>query len=112
MWPILAVLLALGFAPAAIYSHPQDLPPATQEEPSNTFFSGVIAAMPEGKIVVSRTALGKNDTRTFIVAPETKVEGKLKSRARVTVRFRTGDDGDVATHIIVRPSPQQSTKKG
>lgn len=80
------------------------------ESPRSDFFSGVVADLPEGRITVSRTALGKSENRSFIIAPETKIEGKLKQNARVTVRFRTSGEGDVAVHIIVRSTPQAPKK--
>jgi len=74
------------------------------------FVSGIITELPPGRIVVNRALLGKPpENRTFLVNGETKVEGKLKPKARVTVGFKTTDDGDVAVRIIVRTA--QSPKK-
>jgi carbonic anhydrase/acetyltransferase-like protein (isoleucine patch superfamily) len=59
---------------------------------------------------VSRSILGKPaETRTFLIKPDTRVEGKLRARARVTVGFVTTDEGDVARLIVVRAT--QSKKK-
>ena len=45
------------------------------------------------------------EKRTFRVTPDTKVEGKLRMKVRVTVRYTSGDDEeDVATLIVVRTS--------
>lgn len=72
------------------------------------FFSGTITAISTDKITVSRTVLGKNSSvRTFLMTPETRVEGKPKVKARVTVRFVASDDGDRAVHIIVRSSQKK-----
>lgn len=69
------------------------------------FFSGTITALGDGKITVSRSVLGKESaTRTFLITPQTKIEGKPRVKARVTVRFVPGEEGDKAVHIIVRAS--------
>jgi hypothetical protein len=70
------------------------------------FFSGIVEELPAGRVTVSRTALGKSESRSFLVKPETKVEGKLRTKARVTVRYRKSDEGDIAVQIIVRPATQ------
>lgn len=72
------------------------------------FFSGTITSLSTDKITVSRTVLGKNSSiRTFLVTPETRVEGKPKVKARVTVRFVSSEGGDLAVHIIVRSSQRK-----
>lgn len=89
------MLLAAGVLPAQDESAPAN--------PPNQFFSGNVTALEEGKITVARTSLGRTTaTKTFIIKPETKIEGKLRLRAKVTVRYTTDDDGDVAINIIVR----------
>lgn len=76
---------------------------AQESEPRLEFFSGNVSELPEGKIVVSRSLLGKEgEKRTFRMTADTKVEGKLKLKARVTVGFTNSDDGEVALQIIVR----------
>jgi hypothetical protein len=83
--------------------------PQTAEETTYEFFSGIVLQLPEGRLTVSRAVLGKPaENRSFLIKADTKVEGKLKLKARVTVGFKSSDDGDVAVRIIVRP-PQ--TKK-
>ena len=75
---------------------------------ADQFFSGTITALTENKITVSRTVLGKNSsTHTFLVTPQTRVEGKPKLKSRVTVRFVSSQDGDLAVHIIVRSSQKK-----
>jgi hypothetical protein len=70
---------------------------------ADQFFSGVIVAITADRITVSRTVLGnESGTRTFVITPETRIEGKPAAKARVTVRFVTADDGDRAVHILVR----------
>src|SRR3954452_5278474 len=73
------------------------------EEPNYEFVSGIITELPPGKIVVNRALLGKPpETRTFVINGDTKIEGKLRTKARVTVGFKASDEGEVAVRIIVR----------
>ncbi len=86
--------------------------PAQQEEPPPPppvdspyeFVSGTITELPAGKIVVNRAVLGKPpENRTFLIGPETKIEGRLRVKARVTVGFRTSEDAEpTAVRVIVR----------
>lgn len=69
----------------------------------DSFFSGTVVELTHDNIVVSRAILGKPaEKRTFLMNGETKVEGKLKAKSRVTVRFGTSDQGEVALSILVR----------
>jgi hypothetical protein len=82
-------------------------PPAT-DQPHKEFFSGVITALTDTQITVSKNVLGKSsDVRVFLIAKETRVEGKLHLKARVTVRYTHADDGDHAVHIIVRTAQKK-----
>jgi len=77
-------------------------------QPQSEFFSGVVTELAADKITVLKTVLGKNsDTRTFLITPETHVEGKLRAKARVTVRYARADDGNRALRIIVRTSQKK-----
>jgi hypothetical protein len=92
-------------------ARPQDPPEKKTEEPKpETFFAGTVIESTPEKITVSRVVLGKTEKRVFRVTPETKCEGKLKAKARVTVRYVTTDDGETAELIIVR-SEQQKKKQ-
>ncbi len=83
-------------------------PPATDQPPHGEFFSGVITVLANDQITVSRNVPGKNaDVRVFLIAKETRVEGKLHLKARVTVRYAHSDDGDHAVHIIVRTAQKK-----
>jgi hypothetical protein len=62
-------------------------------------------------VTVSRNHLGKNESRSFLITQETKVEGRIRVNARVTVRFRAADEGDVALHIIVRGTQASRTRQ-
>lgn len=71
------------------------------------FFSGYVAELAADHLVVTRSVLGKaNEKRSFRIVEKTKVEGKLRAKARVTVGYATSDEGDVALQIIVR-EPQK-----
>jgi hypothetical protein len=77
--------------------------PPAEAQPQDHFFAGTITALASDKITVSRTVLGsKPDTRTFLIKPETRIEGKPRLKARVTVRWVPDEEGDRAVHIIVR----------
>lgn len=81
--------------------------PAAQEYEQN-FFAGIVTAIANSKVTVNRTVLGKDsETRTFTITPETRMEGKLRVNARVTVRFVPSEEGDRAIHIIVRSAQKK-----
>jgi hypothetical protein len=105
---VIGVCLALASSNAV---RSQDPPVAIQ--PQDQFFAGTITALSDTRITVTRTVLGKESTvRTFAVTPETVVEGgKLKLKARVTVKWVHGEDGDRAVKIILRgpvPPPKKT----
>jgi hypothetical protein len=76
------------------------IPVQTQEDADQaSFFSGVVAEITAEKVTVSRVILGKDpEKRTFTINTDTKIEGKLKNKSRVTVRFA----GEAAVSIVVR----------
>jgi hypothetical protein len=88
-------LLALSLLPAA------HLP---AEAPAATIFSGTVTAFCPESLTVARRILGYPVvTRTFRLTDETRVEGRLRSGARVTVRYRAVENGAFdALRIIVR----------
>ena len=88
---------------------PQD-PTEKKEEPKpETFFAGTVIEFTAERITVSRVVLGKTEKRNFRITPDTKCEGKLKPKVRVTIRYITADDGETAELIIVR-SQQKKTQ--
>jgi hypothetical protein len=94
---LLLVLMAVVYAAAA----PQEEPPADAQY---EFVSGTVMELPPGKIVVNRAVIGKPaENRTFLIGADTKVEGRLRPKARVTVGFRRGEEAEpTAVRIIVR----------
>jgi len=66
-------------------------------------FSGTVVDVSAEKIVVSRSILGQPaEKRTFRMQPDTRVEGKLHPKVKVTIGFVTSDEGDTARLIVVR----------
>jgi hypothetical protein len=67
-------------------------------------FSGIIVELSDTQLTVSRSILGKPpENRTFTIRPDTRVEGKLRVKLKVTVGFVTTTDGDWAKLIVARP---------
>jgi hypothetical protein len=83
----------------------QESTPAPVPKPvPATFFSGSVVAISETEITVRRRALVSNaTTETFRMDAETKIEGRLRVKATVTVRYVKEEDGHLkALGIIVR----------
>ncbi len=103
MWlfnSVLVLVLSTPVLPRVVHAQEQEAVPA---EPNYEFFSGIISQLPEGHIAVVRTVVGKPpENRIFSINNETKIEGKLKLKARVTVGFKSTPEGDMAVRIIVR----------
>ncbi len=98
------VLLALAANVSVLPAQdaaPKPEPPKSEPLYEDTF-SGPILAYSDEKITVSRTILGKTEERSFWIKPDTKIEGKLKVKVKVTVGFVSSDAGDVAKLIVVR----------
>lgn len=102
VWPIGTAFVCLFLAVGSEKIPAQE--PAPAVEPNYEFVSGIITELPPGRIVVNRAVIGKPpENRSFLITSETKVEGHLKEKARVTVGFKPSEEGDVAMRIIVRP---------
>jgi len=78
---------------------------------ADTFFAGTVSQFTSETIMVGRTVRGKAESRTFSLTPETKIDGKLAVKVRVTVRYFSDDDGDTATLIVVRGSAPKPPKQ-
>ncbi len=76
-------------------------------------FSGSIVELTAAQITVSRSILGKPaEKHTFAIKPDTRIDGKLRVRVKVTVGYVTSDDGeDIARLIVVRGSQKPSEKR-
>ena len=96
---LVVFLAAIAFA--------QNVPVAPQPRPASQFFAGRVTGISDKQITVNRTVLGnKVETRTFLITPTTRMDGKPKVNSRVTVQFEAAEDGDRAVHIMVR-APQK-----
>lgn len=78
---------------------------------ADAFFAGTVMELTSETIMVGRTVRGKAESRKFQLTPETKTEGKLAAKVRVTVRYVSDDDGDTATLIVVRGAAKQAKPK-
>ncbi|HTQ57426.1 MAG TPA: hypothetical protein VMI94_23315 [Bryobacteraceae bacterium] len=104
---VISVLLALaGSSPL----RSQD--PAAAQQPQDQYFAGIVTALSETSVTVTRTVLGKSTVRTFAITAETVIQGgKPRLKAKVTVKWVSSDDGDRAVKIILRgaaPPPKKS----
>lgn len=101
-----ASLISLALLPGICLAHAQDTPKdsSPQGEPHyDDTFSGPIVELSTERITVSRSILGKPaEKRSFWIKSDTRIEGKLRLKVKVTVGFITTDAGDVARLIVVR----------
>ncbi len=106
----------IGLLLAAAGSHAarsQD-PPPTEQPPADQYFAGVVTALTDKSITLTKTRLGKSTVHTFAMTAETVVEptgGKPKLKQKVTVKWVSGESGDLAVKIILRGSPPPPPKK-
>jgi hypothetical protein len=70
-------------------------------------FAGPIVELAAAKVTVSRNVLGKTEQRTFLIKTDTRIEGKLKVKEKVTVGFVTTDEGDIARLIVAHPNDRK-----
>jgi hypothetical protein len=95
---LICVAPLIRFVPVAV-AQEGPKPARTQE----AFFSGNVVSFDTDKVTVTRRTLTLTwVTKTFLLDSDTKIEGMLKPKARVTVKFEKTEDGDRAIHIIVR----------
>ena len=102
--------VGLCLAAGSVSARPQESAeqkPVEQKKP-DAFFSGTVVECTPNQISVSRRISGKVEKRTFRVTPNTKVEGKLQTKVRVTVQYTADDQGSTATRIVVHAA---ATKK-
>jgi hypothetical protein len=106
----IGVLLALaGSSPV----HSQDEPAPSTQQSADQFFAGVVTAVTDDSITLTRTVLGKSTVRVFAITAETVWQpqgGKPKLKQKVTVKWLSGENGDRAVKIILRgsaPAPKK-----
>jgi hypothetical protein len=98
-------VIATGNLPGQDSQPAPATPPKTvKTAPADSIFSGTVTELSSDSLSVLRSALVRESVkRTFILEPQTVVEGKLRVKARVTVRYTTDENGQFhALHIIVR----------
>ncbi|MGA2132736.1 MAG: hypothetical protein ABSH50_10620 [Bryobacteraceae bacterium] len=97
---VICVLLAMA---SSDLLRSQD-PPATQA-PQDQYFAGIVTALSDTSVTITRTVLGKSTVRSFTITDKTVIQGgKPKLKTKVTVKWIPGDDGDCAVKIILRGS--------
>ena len=102
-------ILVVCAVPIAVQAQNQD-PPAV-EQPADQYFSGTVVSFSAEKLTVIRTILGSSpSSRSFVIAPATQIDGKLRAKIRVTVQYVTKDDVDHAVHIVVRNNDPKKSK--
>jgi len=98
-------MVAVSFLiPAGLRCQEPDAAPLKAAVPSEDIFSGTVMQLTDRSLTVVRKVPGQQPvTRQFTRDAGTTVEGKLRNKARVTVRYKAADDGGfIAVHIIVR----------
>lgn len=97
-----AAILVSSFVFLAI-AWGQEPPVEAAKVEAPVYFSGTVTQATAKSITVYRKALGSSDiTKVFAIDGGTKVEGKLRAKVKVTVRFVMDDEDHArAVHIIV-----------
>ena len=97
----------------ASFEKPSEKPQKQKSEPKyDQTFSGPIVEITATQITVSRSILGKPaEKHRFLIQSDTRIEGKLRVKAKVTVGYVTTDDGDIAKLVVVRTSSQKQSDK-
>jgi hypothetical protein len=80
---------------------------AAQQDDQDNYFAGTVVETAKDHLKVSRVLQGKTEQRVFRVTPDTKVEGNLRNRVRVTVRFTSDGDSYTAVLVLVRTTGKQ-----
>ena len=75
---------------------------AQQPEAETDTFSGTVTDLKPDRVAVRRSIAGSTaEIKAFLIQPDTRVEGKLRLKARVTVRFVVNADGEAVAKLIV-----------
>ena len=101
---ICVLLIAISVALAQTSVTPTPGVQGKKTAPSAEIFSGTVTKLTDDAVTVVRKVAGHEAvTREFTRDGSTKVEGKLREKVRVTVRYKAGGAGGfVAVYIIVR----------
>src|ERR1039458_8947372 len=68
-----------------------------QSAPKDQMFSGDVTAIDASTLTATRT--GSKVSRTFLITPETRFEGKPVVHSRVTIRYVATEEGDRAVRV-------------
>lgn len=95
-----------------LFAQDQVKPDAPKTEPKyDDTFSGTVMELSTAKVVIERSILGKPPERhSFLIKPDTRIEGRLRAKTKVTVGFVTTDEGDIARLIVVRTTQKPQKK--
>jgi len=78
---------------------------AAQEDQDKDSFTGTLIENTSDHLKVSRVVQGKTEDHVFKITAQTKIEGgRLRLRQRIYVRYTSGDNGDTAILVIIRPA--------
>jgi hypothetical protein len=99
---VCALVLTIAIIPAAPPAQAPGQSP--KKTPATPYFSGTVTDFKPDSITVVRKPPAKDPiTRTFLLDANTTIEGTIRTRARVTVRYSAAGNGAFrAIHIIVR----------
>jgi len=96
---IVMALAAVTGTPAA---QPQEALATQQSEAQTDTFSGSVTELKPDRVTVRRSIAGSTaESRVFLIQSDTRVEGKLRLKARVTVGFVANEAGDAVARLIV-----------
>ena len=76
-----------------------------QSAPKDQMFSGEVTAIDTSSLTATRT--GSKDSKTFVITPETRFEGKPRVSSRVTIRYVATEEGARAVRVIVRAAAKK-----
>ena len=103
VWAAIAKLTLIAGLCGSVPVIPQSTAQQSAEPQRSQTFSGTVVELTDAKVTVSRSILGSPaQKRSFVLKHDTRIEGDLHAKARVTVGFITTDEGDVARLIVVR----------
>jgi hypothetical protein len=101
----MALLMLLSVTtPAVLPGQESDTTEPKTTVPAEDIFSGTVTQLTDRELTVVRRLPGQKPvTRKFARDEKTTVEGRLRNKTRVSVRYKALDDGGfAAVHIIVR----------
>jgi hypothetical protein len=81
----------------------QDAQKPAENEVKLEFFSGTVTEFSATRVTVLREVIDRDpEERTFVINADTKIEGTLRGKVRVTVGYFVEEEAHIAVRIIVR----------